>query len=103
MEAKAVVWRSPPLFESFSACCLERSHYFSLLWTIHPSNHNQYLFAYAYRPVLLPTGAIAFPLSSWYFQLISVRLCSFSCMSEGRSAVPPCLQLLVTACVHVTM
>jgi hypothetical protein len=25
MEAKAVVWRSPPLFESFSACCLERS------------------------------------------------------------------------------
>jgi myosin heavy subunit len=26
MEAKAVVWRSPPLFESFSACCLERSH-----------------------------------------------------------------------------
>jgi hypothetical protein len=27
VEAKAVVLRSPPLFESFSACCLERSHH----------------------------------------------------------------------------
>jgi hypothetical protein len=34
VEAKAVVWRSPPLIESFSACCLERSQWFLLFSTI---------------------------------------------------------------------